>query len=72
MTDSVTLHNADWFDIFPTIADGSVNLVCEDIPYGTTQCRWDSVLDYSLMREQFYRIASLSRRRQLPCFQPSR
>lgn len=55
--DDVILHNADCFDIFPTIADGSVDLVCADIPYGTTQCRWDSVLDLSLMWEQLYRIA---------------
>jgi len=51
------LHNADCFDVFPTIATGLVDLVCADIPYGTTQCRWDSVLDLSLMWEQLYRIA---------------
>lgn len=57
MIESVILHNADCFDIFPTIADGCVDLVCADIPYGTTQCRWDSMLDLSLMWEQLYRIA---------------
>lgn len=57
MIESVTLHNADCFDIFPMIADGCVDLVCADIPYGTTQCRWDSMLDLSLMWEQLYRIA---------------
>ncbi len=41
----VILHNADCFDIYLTIANGSLDLVCADIPYGTTQCRWDSVLD---------------------------
>lgn len=51
------LHNADCFDVFPIIAPGLVDLVCADIPYGTTQCRWDSVLDLSLMWEQLYRIA---------------
>lgn len=25
---SITLHNADCFDIFPTIASGSVDMVC--------------------------------------------
>jgi len=53
----VILHNTDCFDIFPTMADGSVDLVCADIPYGTMQCRWDSVLDLSQMWEQLYRIA---------------
>lgn len=52
------LHNADCFDISPMMADGSVDLVCADIPYGTMQCRWDSVLDLPLMWEQLYRIAN--------------
>lgn len=54
------LHNADCFDVFPQIASGTVDLVCADIPYGTTQCRWDSVLDLQLMWEQLYRIAKPS------------
>lgn len=56
----VTLHNADCFDIFPTLASDSVDLVCADIPYGTTKCRWDSVLDLQVMWEQLYRIAKPS------------
>ncbi|ENK2741148.1 site-specific DNA-methyltransferase, partial [Klebsiella variicola] len=56
----IYLHNADCFDVFPKIASGTVDLVCADIPYGTTQCRWDSVLDLPLMWEQLYRIAKPS------------
>ena len=54
---SIILHNADCFDVFPTIASGTVDLVCADIPYGTTQCRWDSVLDLETMLAELYRIA---------------
>jgi site-specific DNA-methyltransferase (adenine-specific) len=56
----ITLHNADCFDIFPTLTGGSVDLVCADIPYGTTQCRWDSVLDLQVMWRELYRIAKPS------------
>lgn len=56
----IYLHNADCFDVFPKIASGTVDLVCADIPYGTTQCRWDSVLDLPLMWEQLYRIVKPS------------
>ena len=52
---TITLHNADCFDVFPTLADASIDLVCADIPYGTTQCRWDSVLDLQAMWQQLYR-----------------
>ncbi|WP_279084134.1 DNA-methyltransferase [Kluyvera ascorbata] len=54
---SIILHNADCFDVFPTIASGTVDLVCADIPYGTTQCRWGSVLDLETMWAELYRIA---------------
>ncbi|SAE91127.1 methylase [Enterobacter cloacae] len=56
----VILHNADCFDVFPSIADGSVDLVLTDIPYGNTQCKWDSVLDLQMMWEHLYRIAKPS------------
>ncbi|EPB1657402.1 DNA-methyltransferase [Klebsiella pneumoniae] len=56
----IRLHNADCFDVFPEIASDTVDLVCADIPYGTTQCRWDSVLDLALMWEQLYRIVKPS------------
>ncbi|EAS2490427.1 site-specific DNA-methyltransferase [Salmonella enterica subsp. enterica serovar Cerro] len=56
----VILHNADCFDVFPSIADGSVDLVLTDIPYGTTQCKWDSVLDLQMMWTHLYRIAKPS------------
>lgn len=56
----VIVHNADCFDVFPSIADGSVDLVLSDIPYGTTQCKWDSVLDLQMMWEHIYRIAKPS------------
>lgn len=56
----IRLQNADCFDVFPQIASGTVDLLCADIPYGTTQCRWDSVLDLALMWEQLYRIVKPS------------
>lgn len=52
----ITLHNTDCFDVFPRLSGGTVDLVCADIPYGTTQCRWDSVLDLQWMWRELYRI----------------
>lgn len=56
----IILHNADCFDIFPLIGDCEVDLVLADIPYGTTQCKWDSVLDMQMMWEHLYRISKPS------------
>lgn len=48
--------NADCFDIFPYIKDKSVNLIFADLPYGTTQNKWDSVLPLDLLWKQYERI----------------
>lgn len=38
----LALHNADFFDVLPTLAPGSVDMVLCDLPYGTTQNKWDT------------------------------
>jgi site-specific DNA-methyltransferase (adenine-specific) len=61
----ITIHNDDCFNIFPTIADDSVDLILCDLPYGTTdrygknQSRilpWDTVLPLDKLWEQYRRI----------------
>ena len=50
------LFNADCMDILPLIPDKSVQLILADLPYGTTQCKWDSVLPLDKLWEQYERI----------------
>lgn len=54
---NICLHHGNCFDVFPSIPENSIDLVCADIPYGTTQCKWDSVLDLRKMWEELYRVA---------------
>lgn len=51
-----TLFWADCFDVFPFIADKSVDAIIADLPYGTTACKWDSVLPFDKLWEQYERI----------------
>ena len=51
-----TLFWADCFDVFPLIADKSVDAIIADLPYGTTACKWDSVLPFDKLWEQYNRI----------------
>lgn len=51
-----TLLWADCFDVFPLIADKSVDAIIADLPYGTTQNKWDSVLPLDLLWVQYKRI----------------
>ena len=44
-----TLHHGNCLDIMPTIEVGSVDMVLTDPPYGTTACKWDSVIPLAPM-----------------------
>ena len=50
------LFNADCMDILPIIPDKSVQLILADLPYGTTACKWDSIIDLELLWKQYKRI----------------
>jgi site-specific DNA-methyltransferase (adenine-specific) len=53
---SVTLHHGDCLEVMPTIADASVDMVLCDLPYGTTACKWDTVIPFAPLWEQYRRI----------------
>ena len=48
--------NGDCLEVMKSIPDGSVDMILTDPPYGTTACKWDSVIDFDLMWEQLNRI----------------
>jgi site-specific DNA-methyltransferase (adenine-specific) len=45
----LTLLHGDCLDLMGGIADGSVDLILADLPYGTTACKWDSVIPFAPM-----------------------
>jgi site-specific DNA-methyltransferase (adenine-specific) len=52
----VNLHLGDCLDILPTLADNSVDMILVDLPYGTTACKWDSIIPLNKLWEQYNRI----------------
>ena len=52
----IKLYNGDCLELMKNIPDGSVDLVLTDPPYGTTACKWDSVISFEPMWEQLNRI----------------
>ena len=46
----------DCLEVMKSIPDGSIDAIITDPPYGTTACKWDSVIDFKLMWEQLNRI----------------
>lgn len=52
----INLMQGDCLELMKTIPDGSVDLILTDPPYGTTACKWDSVIPFEPMWEQLKRI----------------
>ena len=52
----IELHKGNCLEVMKSIPDGSVDMILADPPYGTTACKWDSVIDLTLMWEQLKRI----------------
>ena len=47
----------DCLELMKNIPDGSVDMILCDLPYGTTACKWDSVIPFAPLWEQYNRIA---------------
>lgn len=51
-----SLVNDDCLNAMKFIPDGSISMILTDPPYGTTACKWDSVIPLDKMWEQLKRI----------------
>lgn len=47
---------ADCLDVLPLMPDRSVDMILCDLPYGTTQNKWDSVIDLDRLWGEYTRI----------------
>ena len=56
MTSNIQLYQGDCLEVMKNIPDKSVDLVLADPPYGTTACKWDSVIPLEPMWKELKRI----------------
>ena len=56
----INLMQGDCLEMMRNIPDGSVDMVLTDPPYGTTQCKWDSVIPFEPMWAQLNRVTKES------------
>lgn len=52
----VLLMQGDCLELLKDIPDGSVDMVLCDPPYGTTACKWDSIIPFETMWIAYKRI----------------
>lgn len=50
------IHLGDCLELMKGIPTGSVDMILCDLPYGTTQNKWDNVIDLAGMWEQYSRV----------------
>ncbi|MCU5485159.1 site-specific DNA-methyltransferase [Bacillus thuringiensis] len=50
------VFNMDCLEGMKMIEDKSVDLILCDLPYGTTACRWDEIIPFDLLWQQYERI----------------
>tara|TARA_R110002012_G_scaffold312772_1_gene523784 strand:+ start:141 stop:875 length:735 start_codon:yes stop_codon:yes gene_type:complete len=52
----INLYKGDCLEVMKNIKDNSIDAIITDPPYGTTACKWDSVIDFELMWNELNRI----------------
>ena len=56
MLDINTVHHGDCLELMKNIPDKSIDMILCDLPYGTTACKWDVIIPFEPLWEQYKRI----------------
>jgi len=56
----VRIYNEDCFKTFDRLDDQSIDMVMCDPPYGTTACKWDSIIPLEPMWKQLKRVVKFN------------
>lgn len=50
------IYHGDCLELMPLISDSSIDMILCDLPYGTTACKWDTIIPFDKLWEQYERI----------------
>lgn len=53
---TIQLYNDDCLNSLNSVANKSINLICADLPYGTTKNKWDSLIDLDALWKHYKRV----------------
>ena len=56
MLEENKIHLGDCLDLMPSIPSKSVDMILCDLPYGTTACAWDSIIDMARLWQEYERV----------------
>jgi len=52
----IELRKGDCLELMKDIEDKSIDMILCDLPYGTTACKWDTIIPFDKLWEQYERI----------------
>jgi len=50
------IYQGDCLEVMKSIPDKSIDMILCDLPYGTTACKWDTIIPFEPLWEQYKRI----------------
>lgn len=53
---NTTLMQGDCLELMNDVKDQSIDMILCDLPYGTTRCKWDTVIPFEPLWGQYKRI----------------
>ena len=53
---TIQLYKGDCLEVMKQIPDKSVDMILCDLPYGTTACKWDTIIPFEPLWEAYKRI----------------
>lgn len=59
-TKDIELWQGDCLELMKDIPDKSIDMVLCDLPYGTTSCKWDTILPFDELWKQYKRVLKVS------------
>ena len=48
------IKQGDCLELMKDIPDGSIDMILCDLPYGTTACKWDVIIPFEPLWEQYH------------------
>ena len=52
----IKLLHGDCLEVMKEIPDKSIDMILADLPYGTTACKWDEIIPFEPLWEQYERV----------------
>lgn len=52
----IKLYNGDCLEVMKQIPDNSIDMILRDLPYGTTACKWDTIIPFNELWAHYNRV----------------